>query len=329
MANTDSKYSKGASSSSCSNDSNKKGAVSHVLPYLRYDGFTDLFEVPSKYSPPFDIIGRGSYGIFCSAVDAETGEKVAIKKICSAFDITSNAYRMLKEIKLLQHLDHENIIAIKDLIRPPNRENFRDVYIVYNLMETNLRKVLRSDQELTDDHCQYFVYQMLRGLKYLHSANVLHCDLEPNNIHLNANCDLRIGGFRIARTNSDTEYMTAYGVVTLYRAPELLLHTSSDYSAAIDVWSVGCIFGEMMTRKPLFLSAGLVDHLEVITELLGTPDYASLGYLQSDKARRIVEQLPQNPKPQLRDRFLNKSPLAVDLLEKMLVFDPNQRITGN
>ncbi|CAI9094147.1 OLC1v1029836C1 [Oldenlandia corymbosa var. corymbosa] len=316
---------KNASSSSCTSDFDNSN--SNVSPYVRHDVFGDVFEVPSKYVPPISPIGRGYYGLLCSAVNAETGEKVAIKKICDAFDSRINARRILKEIKLLQSMDHENIIAIKDIIRPPKREDFRDVYIVYDLMDTDLHQVIRSDQKLTDDHIQYFLYQILRGLKYVQSANVLHCGLKPNTIFLNANCDLKIGSFGMARTDSDTDFMKAYGIITHYWAPEVLLNRSA-YSAAADIWSVGCIFGEMMTKTPLFPRRDYVHHLELITELLGTPDYASLEFLQSDNALRIFEQLPQYPKQQLRDRFPNRSPLAIDLLEKMLVFEPNKRITG-
>ncbi|CAI9094144.1 OLC1v1029833C2 [Oldenlandia corymbosa var. corymbosa] len=223
-------------------------------------------------------------------------------------------------------MDHENVVAIKDIIRPPNRDHFNDVYIVYELMDTDLHQIIRSDQELNDDHCQYFLYQLLRGLKYVHSANVLHRDLKPSNLFLNANCDLKIGDFGLARTTSETDFMTEYVVTRWYRAPELLLNCS-EYTAAIDIWSVGCIFGEIMTREPLFPGRDYVQQLKLITELLGTPDDASLRFLQSDNARRYVRQLPQYPKQQLSGRFPNMSPMAIDLLDKMLVFDPSKRIT--
>ncbi|CAL9780839.1 unnamed protein product [Musa acuminata subsp. burmannicoides] len=160
-------------------------------------------------------------------------------------------------------MDHENVIGIKDIIRPPQRENFSDVYIVYELMDTDLNQIIRSNQLLTDDHCQYFLYQILRGLKYVHSANVLHRDLKPSNLFLNANCDLKIGDFGLARTTSETDLMTEYVVTRWYRAPELLLNCS-EYTAAIDIWSVGCILGEIVTRQPLFpgrlCSAAEVNH---------------------------------------------------------------------
>jgi len=113
---------------------------------------------------------------------------------------------------------------------------------------------------------QYFLYQILRGLKYIHSANVLHRDLKPSNLLLNSNCDLKITDFGLARTTSETEYMTEYVVTRWYRAPELLLN-SSEYTSAIDVWSVGCIFAEIMTREPLFPGKDYVHQLKLITEV--------------------------------------------------------------
>lgn len=113
---------------------------------------------------------------------------------------------------------------------------------------------------------QYFLYQVLRGLKYVHSANVLHRDLKPSNLLLNANCDLKIGDFGLARTTSETDFMTEYVVTRWYRAPELLLNCS-EYTAAIDIWSVGCILGEIMTRQPLFPGRDYVHQLRLITEV--------------------------------------------------------------
>ncbi|KAL5792344.1 hypothetical protein ACOSP7_000938 [Xanthoceras sorbifolium] len=303
-----------------------KGVPTHGGRYVQYNVYGNLFEVSRKYVPPIRPVGRGAYGIVCAAVNSETREEVAIKKIGNAFDNRIDAKRTLREIKLLRHMDHENVIAIKDIIRPPMRENFNDVYIVYELMDTDLHQIIRSHQELTDDHCRYFLYQLLRGLKYVHSANVLHRDLKPSNLLLNANCDLKIGDFGLARTTSETDFMTEYVVTRWYRAPELLLNCS-EYTAAIDIWSVGCILGEIMTRQPLFPGKDYVHQLRLVTELIGSPDESSLGFLRSDNARRYVRMLPQFPKQNFAVRFPNVSPGAVDLLEKMLVFDPNRRIT--
>ncbi|KAH9604137.1 hypothetical protein KSS87_010477 [Heliosperma pusillum] len=305
---------------------NFRGELTHGGRYIEYNLYGNLFQVSSKYVPPIRPVGRGAYGIVCAAVNSETREEVAIKKISNAFDNRVDAKRTLREIKLLCHMNHDNVIALKDVIRPPQKENFNDVYIVYELMDTDLHQIIRSNQSLTDDHCRYFLYQILRGLKYVHSANVLHRDLKPSNLLMNANCDLKIGDFGLARTTSETEFMTEYVVTRWYRAPELLLNCS-EYTAAIDIWSVGCILGEIMTREPLFPGRDYVHQLKLITELIGAPDDSSLGFLRSDNARRYVRQLPQSPRQQFSVRFPNASPMAVDLLERMLIFDPSKRIT--
>ncbi|KAI9401239.1 hypothetical protein POPTR_001G099900v4 [Populus trichocarpa] len=248
------------------NGSEIKGLLTHGGRYVQYNVYGNLFEVSSKYVPPVRPIGRGAYGIVCAAVNSETHEEVAIKKIGNAFDNIIDAKRTLREIKLLCHMDHENVIAMRDIIRPPKMEAFNDVYIVYELMDTDLHQIIRSEQSLNDDHCQYFLYQLLRGLKYVHSANVLHRDLKPSNLLLNSNCDLKIGDFGLARTTAETDFMTEYVVTRWYRAPELLLNCS-EYTAAIDIWSVGCILGEIMTREPLFPGKDYVHQLRLITEV--------------------------------------------------------------
>ncbi|KDO73060.1 hypothetical protein CISIN_1g0426812mg, partial [Citrus sinensis] len=229
-----------------------------------------------------------------SAVNSETKEEVAIKKITNAFDNRIDAKRILREIKLLCHMTHENIVKVKDIIPPMDKEKFNDVYIVYELMDTDLHQIIRSKQALTDDHCQYFLYQLLRGLKYIHSANVLHRDLKPSNLLLNANCDLKICDFGLARTTSETDFMTEY-VVTRW--------------------------------DTLFPGKDYVQQLTMITELLGSPDDSDLGFLRSDNARRYVKQLPHVPKQPFSQKFPNMSPVAIDLAERMLVFDPAKRIT--
>lgn len=308
--------------------SNIRGVPTHGGRYVQYNVHGSLFEVPRKYVPPIRPIGRGANGMVCAAVNSETREEVAIKKIGNAFDNVIDAKRTLREIKLLSHMDHENVIAIKDVIRPPQKKNFNDVYIVYELMDTDLHQIIHSNQELTDEHCRHFVYQILRGLKYIHSVNILHRDLKPSNLLVNARCDLKIGDFGLARTTTETDFMMEYCVTRWYRAPELLLNCS-EYTSAIDIWSVGCILGEILTRQPLFPGRDYVHQLRLITELIGSPDDASLGFLRSNNARRYVRQLPRYPRQQFAARFPNSSPRAVDLLEKMLIFDPSRRITAD
>ncbi|KAJ0987694.1 hypothetical protein J5N97_006050 [Dioscorea zingiberensis] len=298
----------------------------HGGKFLEYNVFGNLFEISSKYKPPIMPIGRGAYGIVCSVMNTESGEMVAMKKIANAFDNHMDAKRTLREIKLLKHLDHENVIAIKDVVPPPIFQSFNDVYIAFELMDTDLHHIIRSNQDLSEDHCQYFLYQILRGLKYIHSANVIHRDLKPSNLLLNSNCDLKICDFGLARPTSESDVMTEYVVTRWYRAPELLLN-STDYTAAIDVWSVGCIFMELMNRQPLFPGRDHMHQMRLITELVGTPTEAELGFVRNEDSRKYIRHLPRFARQSFASLFPHVHPAAIDLVEKMLTFNPLQRIT--
>ncbi|PNH03540.1 Mitogen-activated protein kinase MMK1 [Tetrabaena socialis] len=282
------------------------------------------FEIDEKYQP-IKAIGKGAYGVVCSAKNSQTNEKVAIKKIGNAFENLTDARRTLREIKLLRHLKHENVIAVKDILKPPTRDKFNDVYIIYELMDTDLHQIIRSSQPLTNEHFQYFVYQVLRGLKFVHTANVLHRDLKPSNLLLNASCDLKICDFGLARTGSERNFMTEYVVTRWYRAPELLL-SCEHYTAAIDMWSVGCIMAELLGRKPLFPGKDYVDQLKLIIKTTGPPSEDDLTFINSQKARAYIRALPPSEKVNFRKKFPEADPLAIDLMEKMLQFDPRKRV---
>lgn len=291
-----------------------------------YSVWRSIFEIDTIYTP-LKPIGKGAYGIVCSARNSQTGEKVAIKKIANAFENTTDARRTLREIKLLRHLHHENIIGVKDIMKPVNRRTFNDVYIVYELMDTDLHQIIRSSQSLTDDHCQFFIYQLLRGLKYVHSANVLHRDLKPSNLLLNASCDLKICDFGLARTGSEKgQFMTEYVVTRWYRAPELLL-SCEEYTSAIDVWSVGCIFAELLGRKPIFPGKDYLHQLKLIINSIGSPDESDMQFIQSHKARSFIRSQPPTPRACFAKLYPRANPLAINLIDRMLAFDPAKRIT--
>jgi mitogen-activated protein kinase 1/3 len=150
-------------------------------------------------------IGLGAYGVVCSCLDKKANIKVAVKKVPNAFDDLIDAKRILREIKLLSFFDHENIISLLDVPKPPNKTGYNDIYIVTDLMETDLHRVIYSKQELSDEHIQYFLYQIVRGLLYIHSTNVAHRDLKPSNILVNKNCDLKICDFGLGRGGMNEE----------------------------------------------------------------------------------------------------------------------------
>jgi mitogen-activated protein kinase 1/3 len=199
------------------------------------------------------------------------------------------------------------------------------------LMETDMHRVIRT-QQLSDDHCQYFVYQTLRALKCLRSAKVLHRDLKPSNLLLNANCDLKVCDFglaRIANVDQDSNapgLMTEYVATRWYRAPEIML-TYKDYSHAIDVWSVGCILAEMLSGKPLFPGKDYHHQLSLVLSILGTPSLEDFNAIKSRRARDYIRSLPFHKKQHFSTLFPNSNPLAIDLLEKLLAFNPDKRIS--
>ncbi|KAH9113819.1 hypothetical protein LEN26_007244 [Aphanomyces euteiches] len=286
------------------------------------------FQVDTKYKF-IKPIGHGAYGVVISSQSTETGDKVAIKKVSKAFEDLVDAKRILREIKLLQHFDHENIITIVDLLPPPSISHFEDVYIISDLMETDLHRIIYSRQPLSDDHIQYFLYQILRALKYIHSANVLHRDLKPSNLLLNSNCDLKVCDFGLARgvePDEDNMELTEYVVTRWYRAPEIMLSTK-EYTKAIDIWSTGCIFAELLGRKPMFPGDDYIHQLQIICDKLGTPTEEELHFVTSEKARRFMKSQPNKPKIPLDKLFPNVKSNALDLLDKMLVFDPTKRIS--
>jgi len=279
------------------------------------------------------VIGKGSYGVVASAVDQfNHGEKVAIKKITNVFDHVSDATRILREIKLLRLLRHPDIVEIKHIMLPPSQKDFKDIYVVFELMETDLHQVIKANDDLTPEHHQFFLYQMLRGLKYIHSARVFHRDLKPKNILANSDCKLKICDFGLARPAFNdmpqTVFWTDYVATRWYRAPELCGSFFAKYSPAIDIWSIGCIFAEVLLGKPLFPGRNVVHQLELITDLLGTPDQEVIAKVRNEKARRFLQNMRTKEGIPFEHHFPDADKGALLLLRKLLSFDPAQRPTA-
>jgi len=288
------------------------------------------FEVPRQYTV-LEPVGQGAYGIVCAAQDEVTSEHIAIKKIENAFEHITFTKRTLRELRILRHLRHENLIDVRSIFLPGTKEDFEDIFVVSELMETDLASILKSSQPLTDDHCQFFLYQILRGMKYVHSAQVIHRDLKPRNLLVNANCDLKICDFGLARVSfSDKCFqtcpMTEYVCTRWYRAPEVLC-SWTDYTKAIDIWSVGCIFAEMLGRKPVFPGHNTQHQLQLIIALLGTPRPEELNKIPNDKCRKFIESLPPSQGKPFQECFTEASPTAIDFLHTTLQFDPDKRNT--
>jgi len=287
------------------------------------------FNVSDHYQI-LEVVGEGAYGIVCSAIHKPTNQKVAIKKI-EPFERSMLCLRTLRELKLLKHFNHENIISILAIQRPINFNLFNEIYLIQELMETDLHRVIKT-QKLSDDHIQYFIYQTLRALKTMHLANVLHRDLKPSNLLLNSNCDLKICDFGLARSIASSEdnfgFMTEYVATRWYRAPEIML-TFQEYTTAIDVWSVGCILAEMLVGRPLFPGRDYHNQLWLIIEVLGTPNMEDYYNIKLKRAREYIRSLPFVKKVPFANLFNSEAinPLAIDLLENLLVFNPAKRIT--
>ncbi|XP_074564660.1 mitogen-activated protein kinase 10-like isoform X1 [Curcuma longa] len=301
-------------------DQRKKNATD--MEFFREYGDVSRYKVQ-------EVIGKGSYGLVCSAIDTHTGEKVAIKKIHDIFEHISDAARILREIKLLRLLSHPDIVEIKHIMLPPSRKDFKDIYVVFELMESDLHQVIKANDDLTREHYQFFLYQLLRALKYIHTANVYHRDLKPKNILANANCKLKICDFGLARVafndTPTTIFWTDYVATRWYRAPELCGSFYSKYTPAIDIWSIGCIFAEILIGKPLFPGKNVVHQLDLMTDLLGTPSLDTISRVRNEKARKYLSSMRRKQPVPFSHKFPNGDPMALKLLERLLAFDPKDR----
>ena len=290
----------------------------------------ECFEIPEYYKVQ-NIIGRGSYGVVASALDVRNGEKVAIKKISNIFQKSKDYQkRIVRELKILKHysqVSHENIVQLRDLVVPRSENELRDLYIITELMDCTVRDVLKSNQNFTDINTKYFLYHMLKGLAYIHSSGIAHRDIKPQNILVNENFRIAYCDFGLSRGVDIDSKISTNDIASLwYRSPEVIL--GYEYGMKpMDIWGLGCILGEMLNcGRVLFQGSSALDVLDKQLELLGTPDESSMK--GSFKAVKYLKSLPPKPKPNLSTVFPNASPDAIDLLLKMLEWDPDRRITA-
>ncbi|TNN68001.1 Mitogen-activated protein kinase 12 [Liparis tanakae] len=316
--------------------------------YYRQDVNKTSWEVPERYRE-LRQVGTGAYGTVCSAVDSRTGTKVAIKKLYRPFQSELFAKRAYRELRLLKHMKHENVIGLFDVFTADlSLDRFHDFYLVMPFMGTDLGKLMKL-QRLSEEKIQYLVYQMLKGLKYIHSAGIIHrvssllyfhhvCvssqlvfshgnlqDLKPGNLAINQDCELKILDFGLAR-QADIE-MTGYVVTRWYRAPEVIL-SWMHYTQTVDIWSVGCIMAEMLQAKPIFKGSDHLNQLTEIMKLTGTPTQEFASKLESDDAKGYVKSLQKVEKKDLQTVFPTTNPQAVSVLERMLLLDPESRVTA-
>ena len=286
----------------------------------------------------YDIIqklGKGAYGIVWKAIDRKTKHTVALKKIFDAFQNSTDAQRTYREIMFLQEFStHENIIK---LLGVHKADNDKDIYLVFEFMETDLHAVIRGNI-LEEIHKRYIIYQLLKALKYMHTGEVLHRDLKPSNLLLNSECLMKVADFGLARSvaslmhkdeenQEENPILTEYVATRWYRAPEILLG-STTYTKGVDMWSVGCIIGELLSGKPMFPGTSTMNQIDRILEITGTPSEEDIEAINSPFASTMLGTLNQTKPKDLREVFPNVSEDILDLLRKTLHFNPNKRITA-
>ncbi|KPP75474.1 mitogen-activated protein kinase 9-like [Scleropages formosus] len=284
-------------------------------------------------------IGSGAQGIVCSALDTVLGIPVAVKKLSRPFQNQTHAKRAYRELVLLKCVNHKNIIRLLNVFTPQKSlEEFQDLYLVMELMDANLCQVIHMD--LDHERMSYLLYQILCGIRHLHSAGIIHRDLKPSNIVVKSDCTLKILDFGLARTACTNFMMTPYVVTRYYRAPEVIL--GMKYKENVDIWSVGCIMGEMVKGSVIFQGtdppSSDIDQWNKVIEVLGTPSLEFMSRLM-ETVRNYVMNKPQYPGVSFTDLFPDwafpsdsehdklKTSQARDLLSKMLVIDPECRIS--
>uniref|UniRef100_A0A672JBH1 mitogen-activated protein kinase n=1 Tax=Salarias fasciatus TaxID=181472 RepID=A0A672JBH1_SALFA len=259
-------------------------------------------------------LGTGVTGLVLSAVDQRSGQRVAIKKLVMRDAVTVK--HALREVKITRRLHHENVVRVHEVLAPYGRPLPRDptqltaLYIIQECMETDLARLLEQGP-LPAGHATLLFYQLLRGLKFIHSANVLHRDLKPANIFINTDqLLLKIGDFGLARIvdphYSHKGYLSEGLVTKWYCSPRLLL-SPNNYTKAIDMWAAGCILAEMLTGRMLFAGT---------SNICCSSETPLLYFVSSPRHLISSPRLPS---------FL---PPAVDFLERILTFNPMDRLTA-
>ncbi|KAH9138829.1 hypothetical protein AeRB84_016862 [Aphanomyces euteiches] len=337
-------------------------------------------EVLSKYQLEA-VLGQGSYGQVVRCKHLATGEIVAIKKIQNVFADPVDAKRILRELCILRQLNHRNIVQIREIVCPHDILRFQNIFVVLEYLPSDLEKLLHSPQFLTAEHIRWLLLDLLKALKYMHSASIVHRDLKPANVLLNLSpVAIKICDYGLARTLTDSQLshpstkrkrdapsptgakgkkiqrqLTEHVVTRWYRAPEIIFR-DHDYSTGIDVWSVGCIFAELLSmqkssvpshyqREPLFpgvscfpLSPGGAggqaalpqdsqDQLNTILRVLGSMSEDDIAEIADPDVRFYLRNLPPQPRKSFAEMYPGAEPAAIDLLNVMLQMNPRKRVT--
>ncbi|XP_068603254.1 mitogen-activated protein kinase 15 [Brachionichthys hirsutus] len=292
-------------------------------------------EVEEHIHLKYDIkkrLGKGAYGIVWKAVDRQTGEIVAVKKIFDAFRNRTDAQRTFREILFLQEFgDHPNIVKLLNVVRA---QNDKDIYLIFEYMDTDLHAVIRKGTLLKDIHKRYVMYQLFKAIKYLHSGNVIHRDQKPSNVLLDSDCVVKLCDFGLSRSlnkiqeDSGNPALTEYVATRWYRAPEILLG-SMRYTKGVDMWSLGCILGEMLLGKALFPGTSTINQTEKIMSSIPQPSPEDVLAIKSEYGSSVIQRMLLKPQVPLEDLLQPSVPDdALDLLKGLLVFNPDKRLTA-
>jgi len=291
-----------------------------------------LFDVGNGYTIR-KLIGQGAFGCVVAA-DRSNGDKVAIKKVGNTGSDKTAAKRLLRELHFLRHLrGHPNVVTVEDVIVRRNKDARLDVYIVTELMEADLEQIIKSSQALSVEHVRCLIFQLLNGLRHMHSAGIVHRDLKPANLVVDSQCRLKICDLGLSRHIADSlavpegedARFTDYVVTRWYRAPELLMG-SKRYSKKVDMWAAGCILGELMGRRPIFSGDDTSDMLVKICGRMGSPSVDDVHTLtDQEAARRFVLSIPPKSARSLSEILPEADPVGLQLMGHLLQWTPEAR----
>lgn len=331
-----------------------------------------------------EMLSKGYYSSVALGKDLVSSEFIAVKQLKRISENQMAARSFLREIKIMKRLNHPNIVKLNRVLKSSSLRMDRSVYILMEYLETDLSKIINSPSYLKRKQIKDIFYQMVCGLSYIHSANIIHRDLKPSNVLLDSELNLKICDFGMSRSIKEPVYMnydsstdvsseedsflpqsrpklkrslTMHVVTRWYRAPEIIL-LDENYSYSVDVWSLGCIFGELLQmnkknkldfrdRFPLFagdscyplspdmslryepgdLRCSDTDQLNMITEILGTPTEQDLSFLTDSQTLDYLSQLPIKRPQEFEELYPGSTSEELNMLKSMLRFNPSQRVS--
>jgi len=269
-------------------------------------------------------IGEGTYGVVYKAIDRRTNEFVALKKIRLEADEEGVPATAIREISLLKELDHDNIVRLNDVVHKDKK-----LYLVFEYLNQDLKKYMDTapPSGITPRHVQSFLRQMIAGINYCHSHRILHRDLKPQNLLIDTSGALKLADFGLARAFGVPVRSYTHEVVTLwYRAPEILLG-ARHYSTPVDVWSIGCMFAELVNKTPLFPGDSEIDEIFRIFRSFGTPNEKVWpGVTSLPDYKHTFPEWSAQPLTNLIKGSLTES--GLHLLQEMLHYEPKKRISA-